>query len=346
MFSKSFDGIIGRKSDNARKKIAIVDFLIKLLENYINKIKIMFDIKLTSWWIQDDIRILSEINLHDDKVNEFISSLVVKYIQEYFWVQNVWEWLNCLEERLNMRWGGFELLQNPINESYTLECLGCISQTSAILKEIIFHDGYEHAWDFRSCDVWSGTGILSLGAYVSWLRKWLKKGVLHLMDHEFTSLEKWKKVLQAIVWSSFEVNSILGDITDPNSFIQIGEEKIQFWISETIWNITPYFEIDSKTKALMIEKDSINFYNLSRTIDPFPEVVWSICVNTPDFKKDVTSWKVAFFPDSMNWLYTPNGINSRLELKTSWKGPQKLQDIWSWFEYIKPFDAHERWGGV
>lgn len=303
----------------------------------------MFDPRITPGWIEDDINSLASIRLWEQWVNELVSSLVIKYIQQYFWASDVWEWLNMLEERLEQWWGWWNLINTPVNESYTLECLWSVSQTSAIMKEIIFHDWYETDGEFRSCDLGSGTGILSLGAYVSWLRKGLKKWKIHLMDHEKVSLEKSIEVLKAIVWPSFEVHGILGNITKSQELKQIGEDKIQFWISETIGMGTPRFSINPTTGKPRMKKEDLEFYKSIRAIDPFPEVVANIVTRNPDLESDIKSWKVALFPDHITGLYKPNLNRSTLDLKTSWKGPQRLWDIGQEFDYIIPFDAHRRW---
>jgi len=306
----------------------------------------MLNNHITSGDIWEDIGILSEIDLHDDWVNKFVSSLVLKYIQEYFQARDILEWLSLLQERLDA-WGGWiDLFYDNVNEAYPLECLGNIDQTSAILKEIIFNDGYQAEQEFRSCDLGSGAWILSLGAYISWLRKWLKKGKLYLADHENNALQKSKRVLQSLVESSFEVNTILGDITSPQIFEQIGEEKIQFWISETITMNTPNFQVSKFTKSIRMTYEDLMSYELTGMLDPFPQVFANIARSRPDFEHDVESGNVAFFPDFINGLYKPDINGGTLRLKTWLNNDKPLFETWNEFEYIRPFNLGDRWADM
>lgn len=300
-------------------------------------IQIMFDPRITQWWIEQDILALSEANITDNWVNDFISSLVFKYIQAYFGADNICDGLSVLETHIELWW------PDLIHESYALQCLWSITQTSAVLKEIIFHDGFQHNGVFRSCDLWAWTWILSLGSYISWLRSWLQEWIIHLIDHESKSLEKGKEILQTIIWSSFEVNIILGDIRNPEDLARIWKDKIQYWISETISYQTPPFYIDSEQGGLMIPEEDIMSYGIASVLDPFPEVIANIITHNPNFEKDVKSREVALFPDYVNNLYIPNNEHSTLELATFSHGPQSLRNTWQEFWHLKAFDVNRRW---
>lgn len=307
----------------------------------------MFDFRPTPWKIQDDINVLSEIDVQDSEVNKFVASAVLKYVQLYFGARDIHGWLQRLIDRLEKWGGGFDLIWNPVNEAYALECLGDISTTSAIVKEIIFEDGYDKKEDFRSCDLGAGTGVLSMWAYISALRKRFMQGDIYLVDHEGVSVQKGGAVLREIVDASFAVKTIVGDIRKPEVLANIGRQKILFWISETISHMTPDFSIDSQTGEVVISPEHAFNYDIISDIDPFPQVVWNILSHNPRLEQDVKEGKVALFPDYVNGLYIPDGPVSSLELKSSSTWATYLHHVGRTdFSFVSDLDEQRRWWNI
>ena len=304
----------------------------------------MFQLEVTPWTLEDDIRKLQTLELWVNWLNTIIQSLVLKYIQRYFQAEDVAASLAIMEDLIDRNpW--FTMLWNPTQEAFWIQCLSDISTTSAIVKEIIFNDKFQISDTFCSCDLWSWSGILSLAAYISWLRKWATRGGLFLIDKEEVGLEKSMKALESIVTISFDVICILWDITEPETLEKLWESKINSWISETISLQTPRMKIDESRKIVQIHKADREFYDLARIIDPFPEVVQALLNRHATFIDDVRAWKSVFFPDFVNWLYVPKGEKSTLTLKSSDTPDisRFLKQVGSDFNHLQPWNAQNRW---
>ena len=53
--------------------------------------------------------------------------------------------------------------------------------------------------------------------------------------------------------------------------------------------MTPKFRINPQTGKVMMNKDDIDYYKQTRTIDPFPEVVKNIVTHNPNLEQDIKS---------------------------------------------------------
>lgn len=300
----------------------------------------MFELKFTKGSIQDDIQALSKVDLHAGEVNELVSSTVLKYVQIFFWAPDVGSWITRMKGALDIP------SQGLLGPNYSLQCLSDIACTSAIVKEIIFCESFtlDDSNIFRSCDLWSGTWILSLAAGVSWMRKWAEHIELSLVDLEPRNLHKSIHTLKTIFpeWSS--IIPVYDDVRNPEIFLDIDASKINFWISETMGSTTPSFIINENNQLCFKDQNDIMIYNLWREIDPFPEVLQNLVKNIDNFFPDIENKKAALFPDIVNNLYIADGDNSTIKLLSS-KNPEHnyLSHVWEEFRHLSWLSSHNRW---
>lgn len=214
----------------------------------------------------------------------------------------------------------------PGDELFPLECAADIPATAALVKEIIFNDGFERGDSFCAVDLGSGTGILSLAAYIAGRRAEVEKILVVAGEMQSSAVVKSRKALNAVDPDAFRVQRV--DITAPSLMQAFDDVPLSFLISETINSDVP--ECWVVANRLYFSDDYIldRYRKEHRFSDPFPDVMMNVSKNRPTFVRDVLDGRTALFPDVINGLYIPDDSRrATLQLKTGMSGMHLLSNV-------------------
>ncbi len=294
-----------------------------------------------------------------DKLNMLTLNIIIKFISSYLFIKesNI-EWIKrrvneIIESRFYEKWldhlwvlTGSSFI--PTWDHFALDCLLDIRQTSAIFKEVALNEWFETDW-FQSIDLWAGTWILSIAAYIAWKRKQKNSWEIIVIDQSTEAISKFLRIVQPLNWV-YDFKWRVWNILDKDIYNWLNLDELSFWISETISTTTPSFSLDTQDWGVYFENEFAEYMMLLNTfMDPYPLVLGLFTKLFPVLYRRFQTKKTAMFPDFANWLYKPAQYYSTIDLKT-WnsKIPLRLDKIWWEFDeyedlWVSPKRWEEKW---
>lgn len=290
-----------------------------------------------------------------DEINVLVLNVVLKYLTSYLWIKetNIESIKNKVHELLGgsiMLNRGFDnmstiMWKESSMDSFWLDCLLDLKQSSAVFKEIAFDTSFTETDVFKSLDLWSWSGILTLATYIAWLRKGIKKWEIYFVDQSKTWVERSKNILWKLSWD-YQFYWKIWDITHADTYKDLPLESLSYLVSETIWDSTPSFCLDPEDWELTLFNEFDKYFvNIFTNLDPFPKVMSLLTNLSPELYQKIKKGKVWMFPNFLNKLYIPDGDNSKLLLKT-WisKKLVNLGDAWMEFDSFEDLSTgQKRW---
>jgi hypothetical protein len=146
------------------------------------------------------------------KLNILTLNIIIKFISSYLFIEesNI-EWIKrrvneIIESRFLEKWldhlwvlTGTSFI--PTGDHFALDCLLDIRQTSAIFKEVALNKWFKTDWDwFQSIDLWAGTWILSIAAYIAWKRNQKNTWEIIVIDQSSEAISNFWKIVKPLKW--------------------------------------------------------------------------------------------------------------------------------------------------
>ncbi len=298
---------------------------------------------------------------HRDDVNRLVMNFVMKFIAEFLDAPGMAiDELRLHAESIvgsekDKRGRGIEAVKRMIqhqlerksgleyqDDSFPIECILDVQATAAIVKEIIFNDRFEKRQDFVGLDLGSGSGILSLAAYITSQRARIQRVLIMGMDRQQKALNKSQEMFRKVApRATFQ--TIPADIRRPDIMTLFEGLPLSSWISETISTGTVQIRIQDNDVCVPRSEAAQFAIMLDSLHDPYVEVLANTVRGRRHFIDDVKKGRTAMFPDLANGLYAPNPKDPRITLRTGTaKTAIPLQNIGQEFSEFEDFGSHHK----
>jgi hypothetical protein len=312
--------------------------------------------------LKEDVKALSNPNLHHDhsreKVNGLVLNAVIKYLALYLEIasddigairdqvaaalQRKTKMLYDEDPKEGVQYDACHKGPAPGNDGFGIQCAADIRRTAAIFKEIAFGGNFVDNGRFLGLELGSGTGVMMLAMSVAATRRKIKDFYCVGIEKSSMAAKRSQEALDQAVGRN-HVSVLCKDVRDEGVLSSLFKNPIHYWVSETISVNTP--KIDMQYRDFGLSEDQKLIRRLEMTTDPFVEALRISMDELPLFKSYVRSNGTAMFPDVINGLYKPDSGRSTLVLKTSPNpNPVILERTAEEFETYEDFDVPDkRW---
>ena len=312
--------------------------------------------------LQEDIKALSNPNLHHDRnrerANGLVMNAVIKYLALYLEIASDdigairEQVVAALQRKTRMRYdedpkGGIQYdacRKGPAlgNDGFGVQCAADIRRTAALFKEIAFGGNFVDNGRFMGLELGSGTGIMMLAMAVAAARRKIKDVYCVGIEKSGMAAKRSQETLDQAVGRD-HASVLCRDIRDEGTLASLFKKPIHYWVSETISINTP--KLDMRYRDFALSEDQKLLRRLEMTTDPFVEALRISISELPLFKSYVKVNGTAMFPDILNGLYKPDGGRSTLVLRTSTNPkPVILERTAEEFEVYEDFGVPDkRW---